>query len=259
MLHSKFTHLAPFVTAAQSRRSKLVSGGALAVTGAALLAGSSLAHAEVTGNAGVVSQYIFRGGVEDARTSLQGGLDYAHESGVYAGTWFSTLDYGASNNNEVDLYAGYSGSAGDFGYDVGLLYFLYTGSDEGDSDANVPEAYVAGSYGPVGLSVNYALDDATWTNQGDIYVSASYEQPLPDDFTLSGSIGYYFYESDGEFITGGTEDSAFRDATVSLSHPLASTGADMSLDYTWGGNDRFGTSNGGYLDNHFWAGATWTF
>lgn len=235
------------------------------VTGAALLAGATTAHAEVTGNAGVVSQYIFRGGVEDARTSLQGGLDYGHESGIYAGTWFSTLDYGASNNNEVDLYAGYSGSAGDFGYDVGLLYFLYTGSGKEpatgveDSDANTPEAYVAGSYGPVGLSVNYALDDSTWTNEGDIYVNASFEQELPEDFTLAANAGYYFYESDGEFVTGGTEDSAFRDATVSFSHPLASTGADMSLNYTWGGNNRFGNSGGGYLDNHFWAGATWTF
>jgi uncharacterized protein (TIGR02001 family) len=241
MLKSNLSRFAPFVA------------------GTALLAGTAVAQAEVTGNVGVVSQYIFRGGVEDQRTALQGGLDYGHESGFYAGTWFSTLDYGAPNNNEVDFYAGYSGSLGDFGYDVGLLYFLYTGSGEGDSDSNTPEAYVAGSYGPVGLSVNYALDDSAWTNQGDIYVSASFEQPLPEDFTFSANAAYYFYESDGEFITGGTEDSAFRDATVSLSHPLASTGADMSINYTWGGDNRFGNSGGGYLDNHFWAGATWTF
>ncbi|KPV41075.1 hypothetical protein AN478_03900 [Thiohalorhabdus denitrificans] len=226
---------------------------------AALLAGAATAQAEVTGNIGAVSQYIFRGGVEDSRTALQGGLDYGHDSGLYAGTWFSTLDYGAPNNNEVDLYAGYSGSAGDFGYDLGLLYFLYTGNGEGDSDANTPEAYVAGSYGPVGLSVNYALDDSTWTNQGDVYVKLSFEQALPREFTFAADAGYYFYESDGEFITGGTEDGAFRDATVSLSHPLAATGADMSLNYTWGGSDRFDSSGDGYLDNHFWAGATWTF
>ena len=64
---------------------------------------------------------------------------------------------------------------------------------------------------------------------------------------------------DGEFIEGGTEDGAFRDATVSLSHPLGATGADMSLNYTWGGEDRFGTSGDGYLNNRFWAGATFSF
>jgi len=239
-----------------------LTASALALAGTA-----SLAQAEITGNVGVVSQYIFRGGIEDGNTALQGGLDYAHGSGFYAGTWFSTLDYsqesGNTDNNEIDLYAGYSGAAGAFGYDVGLLYFYYTGTGESagveDADANVPELYAAGSYGPVGLSVNYALDDATWTNQGDIYLKASFQQPLPRDFAFAADVGYYLYEGDGEFIKGGTEDGAFRDATVSLSHPLGATGADMSLNYTWGGEDRFGTSGDGYLDNRFWAGATFSF
>ena len=237
------------------------------VVGTALLAGAGAVQAEVTGNVGVVSQYIFRGGVEDGRTALQGGLDYAHDSGLYAGTWFSTLDYseeeGNPDNNEIDLYAGYSGAAGDLGYDVGLLYFYYTGTGESpsgeveDSDANVPEAYVGTSYGPVGLSVNYALVDATWTNQGDTYVNLSFEYGLPSDFTLAADAGYYFYEKDGEFIaeTADSEDSGFRDATVSLSHPLAAAGADMSLSYTIGGEDRVGDD----IDDAFWGGVTWTF
>jgi len=235
-------------------------------TGAALLAGATAAQAGISGNVGVVSQYVFRGGIEDSRTSLQGGLDYAHDSGFYAGTWFSTLDYsvepGVTNNNEVDVYAGYSGSAGDFGYDAGVVYFYYTGSGEDasgteDSDGNVPEAYVAGSYGPVGLSVNYALDDATWTNQGDTYVNLSFEHDLPQDFSFSANAGYYFYEKDGKFIaeTSSSEDSGFRDATFSLSHPLAAAGADMSISYTIAGDDR----NGNSRDNAFWGGVSWTF
>lgn len=234
---------------------------------AVLVTGTGAAHAAITGNAGVVSQYIFRGAVEDGRTAFQGGLDYDHDSGFYAGTWFSTLDYsqepGNPDNNEVDLYAGYSGSAGDFGYDVGLLYFYYTGSGEApgseveDADANVPEAYVSSSYGPVGLSVNYALDDATWTNAGDTYINLSFEYGLPSDFTFAADAGYYVYTKDGEFIaeTADSEDGGFRDATLSLSHPLAATGADMSINYTIGGEDRVGES----IDDHFWAGATWSF
>jgi len=249
MLQNKLTRLAPFAA------------------GTALLASAAAANAEVTGNVGVVSQYIFRGGVEDSRPALQGGLDYAHDSGFYAGTWFSTLDYSAEagnpDNNEVDLYAGYSGSAGDFGYDVGLLYFYYTGTGENpagtveDADGNVPEAYVAGSYGPVGLSVNYALDDATWTNAGDTYVNLSFEQALPQDFTFSANAGYYFYEKDGEFNpeTANSEDGGFRDATFTLSHPLAAAGADMSISYTIAGDDRTENSR----DNAFWGGVSWTF
>lgn len=249
MLHSQLPRLAPFAT------------------GAALLAGATAAQAEITGNVGLVSQYIFRGGVEDGRTALQGGLDYAHESGFYAGTWFSTLDYSAEagnpDNNEIDLYAGYSGSVGDFGYDAGLLYFYYTGTGEDpasgveDADGNVPEAYVAGSYGPVGLSVNYALDDATWTNAGDTYINLSFEYGLPGDFTFAANAGYYLYTKDGELITEtpNSEDGGFRDATLSLSHPLAAAGADMSLNYTVGGEDRVG----GDIDDAFWGGVSWSF
>jgi uncharacterized protein (TIGR02001 family) len=249
MTQNKFSRIAPFAV------------------GTALLAGASLAQAEITGNVSVVSQYIFRGGVEDSRTALQGGLDYAHESGFYLGTWYSTLDYsvepGVTNNNEIDVYAGYSGSAGDFGYDVAILYFYYTGSGEDtaadveDSDGNVPEAYVAGSYGPVGVSVSYALDDATWTNQGDTYFNVSFEQPLPQDFTFAANAGYYIYEKDGEFIaeTSDSEDGGFRDATFTLSHPLAASGADMSISYTVAGDDR----NGNSRDDAFWGGVSWTF
>jgi uncharacterized protein (TIGR02001 family) len=232
-----------------------LTASALAMIGAA-----SVAQAEVTGNVGVVSQYIFRGGAEDGRTALQGGLDYSHDSGFYAGTWFSTLDYGAANNNEVDFYAGYAGEAGPVGYDLGLLYFLYTGDGPTDDDSNVPEGYGAVSYGPVGLSANVALDDASWTAAGDTYLNVSFEQPLPDDFTFSANAGYYLYADDttldnGAVVTPKTEDSAFRDATVSLSHPLAATGADVSFNYTFGGQFRNGTD----IDDHFWAGATWTF
>jgi uncharacterized protein (TIGR02001 family) len=234
----------------------------LPLTASALtLAGTaSLAQAEVTGNVGVVSQYIFRGGAEDGRTALQGGLDYAHDSGFYAGSWFSTLDYGATNNNEVDFYTGFAGEAGPVGYDLGLLYFLYTGDGPTDNDSNVPEAYGAVSYGPVGLSANVAIDDASWTAAGDTYLKVSFEQPLPDDFTFSANAGYYLYADDtvldnDTVVIAKTQDSAFRDATISVSHPLAATGADVSFNYTFGGEFRDESE----IDDHFWAGATFSF
>ncbi|WP_200261401.1 TorF family putative porin [Halorhodospira neutriphila] len=233
----------------------------LLAAGAGLVAASSGAlHAEISGNAGVVSQYIFRGGVEDRRTAFQGGLDYSDDSGLYAGTWFSTLDddYEDPATNEIDLYAGYSGAAGELGYDLGLLYYYYTG--DATDDSSVPEASASVSYGPVGLGVSVALDTADWTAAGDTYLSASFEQPLPDDFTLGLSAGYYLYADDTELDDGSVstakeQDSAFRDATVSISHPLAATGAEMSINYTVGGEDRAEND----LDNHFWAGASWTF
>ncbi len=83
------------------------------------------------------------------------------------------------------------------------------------------------------------------------------EYQLPEGFTFGANAGYYFYTKDGEFIaeTADSEDGGFRDATVSLSHPLAAAGADMSLSYTIGGQDRAGED----IDDAFWGGVTWTF
>lgn len=228
--------------------------------GTALLATGTVAQAEITGNAGVVSKYVFRGVVEDNRTAFQGGLDYGHDSGLYAGTWFSTLNYGEEDPeaNEIDLYGGFSGEAGGLGYDIGLLYFAYTG-DAADA-SSVPEGTASLSYGPVSLSANVALATANWTAAGDTYLNASFEQELPSDFTFSANAGYYIYGGDTEDADGNTlatneADSAFRDATFSLSHPLAAEGASMHINYTIGGEDR--TESG--LANQFWGGATWTF
>lgn len=257
-------------------RSKFLLGSTLGMTALGGVTIAAPAAAEVTGNIGVVSQYIFRGYAEDDRTALQGGLDYAHDSGFYAGTWWSTLNYtetdsndegGATNNNEVDVYAGYAGEAGDLGYDVGLLYFYYTGDGEGtrdvggetvateDGDSNTPELYASGSYGPFGLAANYGLGDSLWANEGDIYLNASYGTDLPKDFGLDISVGYYSYEKEGEFIaeTDDSISSGIRDTTISLTHPLGD--AEMSVNYMIGGEDRDGSD----IDDALWYGATWSF
>src|SRR5262245_2069147 len=67
------------------------------LTAAAL--GSGLAPAAepasphtITGNVGLFSQYIFRGLTQtNEELALQGGFDYAHSGGFYAGTWGSNV------------------------------------------------------------------------------------------------------------------------------------------------------------------------
>ncbi len=92
----------------------------------------------LTGNVGIYSQYIFRGLTQtDKEAALQGGFDYAHSSGFYAGIWMSNIswlrDFGAYNGGgslEMDFYGGFKGAFGksDFGYDIGLLQYYYPGS-----------------------------------------------------------------------------------------------------------------------------------
>jgi len=71
----------------------------------------------LTYNLGMYSDYIFRGNSYSNGPALQGGIDWAHSSGFYLGTWFSNLDpdlfgsyYGNAKGNhlETDFYAGYA-------------------------------------------------------------------------------------------------------------------------------------------------------
>ena len=69
--------------------------------------------------------------------AAQAGVEYAADSGFYAGTWGSNVswlsDYSAagspvSSSLELDAYAGYRGKFGEHvSYDVGALYYWYPG------------------------------------------------------------------------------------------------------------------------------------
>ena len=88
-----------------------------------------------TPNVGVVSDYLFRG-VSQSKggAALQGGVDYSHASGLYAGVWASTItwvkQFLGKGSTEVDLYGGYKNTFipdGDWNYDVGVIAYNYTG------------------------------------------------------------------------------------------------------------------------------------
>ncbi|MEC8225301.1 MAG: TorF family putative porin, partial [Pseudomonadota bacterium] len=85
---------------------KTVAASALAL----LTLSSTYSYAEVTANAAATSNYLWRGqeqGGGDA--AIQGGIDYASESGFYAGTWVSNASWADDMSYELDLYAGFGG------------------------------------------------------------------------------------------------------------------------------------------------------
>lgn len=116
------------------------------ITATALLLGVITGPAlavEVTGNAGFVTEYLFRGLPQtDGKAAAQGGIDAAWESGFYLGTWGSSVRSGDSfgggelisgeSGVEVDLYGGFSGESGDFNYGAGFTFYTY--SDDFDED-----------------------------------------------------------------------------------------------------------------------------
>ncbi len=200
-----------------------------------------------SGNIGVFSKYVLRGihagGGESAGPAVQGGLDMEHSSGVYVGYWGSSLGYADESGEagfENDFYLGYAGEASGVSYGLSVIYYNYLQID----DADAPEVVLSAGYGPVSFGAQILLDDVVWGNTGDTYLTLGYDADLPKDFSVGVSLGYYLYEDSGDFIDSSELDSGFRHFNVTLSHPIGTTGADMSITGIYGGVDRQDTDQG---------------
>ena len=122
----------------------------------------------LTANVGLFSEYRFRGIAQTAfRPALQGGFDYAHESGFYVGNWNSNVDPSAGypdGNLEMDFYGGFKPTFGDFGLDIGGIIYYYPGSsvnggkNNGETVTN-KELYLGASWKFLSAKVFYSVDD----------------------------------------------------------------------------------------------------
>jgi uncharacterized protein (TIGR02001 family) len=194
------------------------------ITAAAVLAGLAVAapgHAgSLSANASVTNNYIWRGLTQtENEAAVQGGLDWASDSGFYIGTWASNVNYGPSDvySYEHDIYAGYAFEAGGLSFDVGYLYYNY------DSNANFDFGEVYGSIGLGGFSFTaYFLtnteadeaEDQDFDAFGTYYLSADYGFEIGNGVEMGLHVGYH----DGDFAEAfnGTDDGYF-DYNVSIS------------------------------------------
>ena len=129
----------------------------LAVATSGLLAVSAMSSAAVTSTVNVASDYTFNGVTQTGDDpALQASLDYAADNGFYAGTWASNVDFGGSDdtNIEWDAYVGKFYQLSDkVGLDTGIAYYTYHGDSVSDS-YNYPEAYAKFAYNSSMATVN---------------------------------------------------------------------------------------------------------
>ena len=176
---------------------------ATALAALATIAAAGAAHAgdgPFTANVGLVSDYAYRGWSQtDERPALQGGFDYAHDSGLYAGVWGSNVSWlsdantDVSNSLELDLYGGYKGTAGAIGYDVGLLQYYYPGSyPKGFNSPNTLEGYVGLSWEFLSFKYSYAFTDLFGYDKSDgsQYYDLGAAVDVGGGFTLAAHVGY---------------------------------------------------------------------
>lgn len=196
--------------------------------------------AEVSFNAGVTSDYVWRGfSQSDEGPAVQVGADVAYGN-FYAGTWASNVDFGDSTDAEWDFYAGVTATTGAIDWDFGVSYYNYVG-DPDEADYNFVEFKVAASQTfdkvTLGGSVNYS-PDFFGLDEEATYVEVTGEYALNDQWAISGGIGKQFLDVTDDYGTwnagvsyGFTEnlsvDVRYWDADVSS--PLSDARVVVSL------------------------------
>ncbi|MBU3609808.1 hypothetical protein ICN32_04435 [Polynucleobacter wuianus] len=190
----------------------------------------------ITSNVTVVNDYRYRGiSQSNFKPAIQGGFDYAHESGFYIGNWNSSISwisdaYGQNGSVggkgsagaavsapiEMDFYAGFKKEliGEGFASDIGFLQYYYptTGipnTNGATANPNTSELYVAQNFtfGPLTgfAKVSYSVS----TLFGTVNSTGSYYPDLTMNYdtgvwglALNGHVGYQYVA--GNTVNGAT-------------------------------------------------------
>ena len=226
------------------------------------------AHAEegpFSANVSLTSNYLYRGiSQTGGKPALQGGFDYTHSSGFYAGAWGSSISWlgdtytasggtaGANNAGlELDTYFGFKNSfATDFNYDVGFLRYNYPGSypatfAAGAAKANTNEVYGLIGWKWISLKYSYSLGNTFGVAdaRGTDYVDLSANYPIEDTgFTLGAHYGRQDFK--GQYAGSGPTALSYNDYRLGVSKDfsgyvvgVAYSKTNATAAYTVLGND----------------------
>jgi uncharacterized protein (TIGR02001 family) len=211
----------------------------LIALGALAIGLSAAAHADTSFNISTVSLYKSRGVDQDGRDqavrpALQGGVDYASDSGFYLGNWNSTGRFGHADV-EIDLYGGYRTQlTRDLGLDLGYIHYVYPN----ESTWSDGETYVGLSYRQLTFKTYRGMRPNV--NQGDMYYELGYTYPLAEKLDLKLGLGYQQYH---------VEDlSSKTDYSIGLSYAFAKR---FSVSGTVAGANHRGEVDDGSRDARF--------
>jgi uncharacterized protein (TIGR02001 family) len=195
-----------------------LAAGVITLPGAAFAedAPAAPAASPLSFNIGVVSDYRYRG-ISQSRLkpALQGGADYAASSGLYVGTWASTISWikdagslvsptvdSGSTPLEIDLYGGYKGDIvkDSISFDIGGLYYLYEGNKydkTGGANANTFEIYGALTFGVFTAKYSHAVTNlfgfggtGNPDSKSSGYLDLSATVDLGSGFSLTPHVGH---------------------------------------------------------------------
>ncbi|MBR0566926.1 TorF family putative porin [Azoarcus sp. L1K30] len=230
----------------------------------------STAHAEeespFSGNFSLTTNYVFRGiSQTQSNPAVQGGVDYAHSSGFYVGTWASNVGWvddiaKTRNNMEWDFYFGYAGEAGPISYDVGAIRYFYPGNSiSGVATPDTTEVYVSAGWEFLTLKYSHSvskylfgwtgLDTDSTRNSNYLELNAEYE--IMAGWTASAHIGHQYIKhnskaSYSDWGLGVSKDIGI--GTVALNYADSDANGDCSKGEPY----CFGSSGKDAAGSHFY-------
>lgn len=176
-------------------RKSIVSLAVTAALAAPLIAAAQ-ATSPVTGNVTLASDYRFRGLSQTfEEPAFQGGFDYAHSSGFYVGNWNSNISdtLYAGSPLEMDFYAGYKPTFGDFTLDFGILYYYYPGSNlAGVGKIDNTELYAGVAWKWLSAKYFHAVSDffGVPDTKNSNYVDLTATVPFGSGWGIVGHVGH---------------------------------------------------------------------
>lgn len=171
-------------------------GYAAALGGVILSMLPSMAVAQLTGNGSLTSDYVWRGSSQTReKPAVQGGLKYAHGSGLYASVWGSNVKFKPDNgaSSEFDIALGWNGKlAQDWALDVYYLRYQYPASDVplNWNEVNAAVTWRDNYWLSVGHSSNAMASKTAGT-----YALLGARYPLNDKWRVEGTLARYFLDS----------------------------------------------------------------
>jgi uncharacterized protein (TIGR02001 family) len=186
----------------------------------------------LTGNLGIGSDYRFRGFTQtDYQPTIQGGVDFAHKSGLYLGNWNSNVSSTLYNGApiEMDFYGGWKTTIEGFGLDLGVIYYYYPGSGEyvPSFEPKNFEAYIGGSWGPVSAKYFYSFTNFFGLEAPGVDTKGSQYVDLTGTFDLGGGFGivaHAGYQKVKNYKALGSKDDAVWDYKLGGTWDVAGSG-----------------------------------
>ncbi|MBL1275365.1 MAG: hypothetical protein COB30_004705 [Ectothiorhodospiraceae bacterium] len=190
-------------------KKSLVLGSVLA---ASVMSSAAMAGG-LSGNAGIMSDYIFRGIDQGASASANGGVDYDSESGLAIGIWGADVDDGI----EFDVYGSFSGETSGISYSIGFTTYNYTGDS---FDGDYKEINLGVGMGPVSVSYNKGShEDASGLLEEDYtFINLTIEQG-------NAYVTYGVWDTDADEAEGSALDGSY----IELGYGMEVNGLDLGI------------------------------